>query len=142
MNSVSSVGQTQNTQMINTGDIAAVSRIKPSEVTKAELQEAIDFFNKNPSLNDYKPTAYNLEGQRSFRITADPNPVTGKKDIGIEVTTPDPSGRGADTIQYIRVYFRNENLYLTPDKTNLTPSRSGGVPADMPLREIDNTAKL
>jgi hypothetical protein len=136
MTSISSVSQPQNTQAVNTGDIAAVNRIKPSDITAGELREAIDFFNKNPSKYDYKPIGYNLEGQRSFKVTADLNPVTGKKDSGIVVTTPDLNGLSAGRLQYVRVYLRDGNLYLTPDKTNLTPTRPGGVPADVPLREV------
>jgi hypothetical protein len=93
-------------------------------VTKTEIRDAIEFFNKNPKSNNYNPV-----GDRSYRYTEDRNPLTGAIRSGIETTIRDPAGILPNRILNTEVYYRDNQIFQNP-------SPKGGVPLDVNSWEV------
>jgi hypothetical protein len=121
---------------VKPSDMEAIAYAQPvgyQGVRQSEIRDVIKYLNENQQSNTYNPI-----GDRSYRLTQDNDPKTGKAKFGIETIIRDPAGILPDRVQYTEVYIKSDKIFIDPPKGDIMDANPA-VPGDVRSRQVSSS---
>ncbi len=115
-----SFGNTPNYSLNRAETLAHNPAVNHNYVTPAELQDVLDYFNRNPDDTSYSPEMSNRHYELS-QIEVEGGKEKGTLPLGIVTEIVDPSGKADSKIITTRVYESSDGkLRLSPEANTST----------------------